>query len=62
MSCSMLQGLIVHYGVYKAMLDRICRRKKINNYMVLPETLRSSRTEQETSAYYKSRLYHYTNK
>ena len=58
----MLRNLIVHYGVYKAILDRICRRKRINNYMVLPETLRSSRSEQEINAYYKSRLYYYTNK
>eukprot|EP00092_Neocalanus_flemingeri_P039226 GFUD01042703.1.p1 GENE.GFUD01042703.1~~GFUD01042703.1.p1 ORF type:complete len:181 (+),score=56.07 GFUD01042703.1:187-729(+) len=62
MSCTMLQDLIVYYGVYKARLDMICRRKRINNYMVLPETVRTGKTEQEISAYYKSRLYHYTNK
>eukprot|EP00092_Neocalanus_flemingeri_P078818 GFUD01098104.1.p1 GENE.GFUD01098104.1~~GFUD01098104.1.p1 ORF type:complete len:180 (+),score=58.14 GFUD01098104.1:156-695(+) len=62
MSCTVLHDLIVHYGVYKGRLDMICRRKRINNYMVLPETVRSGKTEQEISAYYKSRLYHYTNK
>ena len=62
MSCSMMRDLVVYYGVYKAMLDNICRRKKINNYMMLPETVRMTKTELETSAYYKGRLYQYTNK
>ena len=62
MICSRLRNLTIYYAVYKGMLDKICRRKRINNYMVLPETVRSSKTEQEISAYYKSRLYHYTNK
>ena len=62
MSCSRMRDLIVYYGVYKAMLDRICRRKRINNYMVLPETVRRNKSEEETSAYYKDRLYQYTNK
>ena len=57
-----MRELTIQYGVYKGMLDRICRRKKINNYMVLPETVRTRMTEQETSAYYKRRLYHYNNK
>ena len=62
MSCSVLRDVVVYYGVYKGMLDRICRRKRINNYMELPEKVRISKTELETSAYYKRRLYHYTNK
>ena len=61
-SCSMLRGLIVYYGVYKSILDRICRRKRINNYMLLPVGLSRTRTELEISAYYKRRLYLYTNK
>ena len=50
MSCSMMRDLVVYYGVYKAMLDNICRRKKINNYMILPETVRMTKSELETSA------------
>ena len=52
----------MEYGVYKTILDRICKRKGINNYMVMPERLRRGKTEEEISAYYKSRLYNYTNK
>ena len=62
MSCRRVRDLIVYYGVYKAMLDRICRRKRINNYMVMPDTVRRLKTEQEISAYYKRRLYQYTYK
>ena len=62
MSCSMLRDCIVYYGVYRRMLDRMCWKKRINNYMLLPETLRRSKTELETSQYYKRRLYQYTNK
>jgi hypothetical protein len=35
--CSGLREVVVQYGLYKARLDSICRRKRINNYMVLPE-------------------------
>jgi len=59
---STLHNLIVSYGVYKRILDRICRRKRINNYMVMPEMVRRTKTEMEISQYYKIRLYHYTNK
>eukprot|EP00090_Calanus_glacialis_P045430 TRINITY_DN8425_c0_g1_i2.p1 TRINITY_DN8425_c0_g1~~TRINITY_DN8425_c0_g1_i2.p1 ORF type:complete len:103 (-),score=31.05 TRINITY_DN8425_c0_g1_i2:101-409(-) len=62
MSCSMLRDVIIYYGVYKGMLDRICKRKRINNYMVMPDTVRRLKTEQEISAYYKRRLYQYTYK
>ena len=62
MVCSTLHNLIVSYGVYKRILDRICRRKRINNYMVMPEMVRRTKTEMEISQYYKIRLYHYTNK
>ena len=62
MVCSTLHNLIVSYGVYKRMLDRICRRKRINNYMLMPEMVRRTKTEVEISQYYKRRLYHYTNK
>ena len=62
MSCSMLRDVIIYYGVYKGMLDRICKRKGINNYMVMPDTVRRLKTEQEISAYYRRRLYQYTYK
>ena len=62
MSCSMLRDVIIYYGVYKSMLDRICKRKRINNYMVMPDMVRRLKTEQEISAYYKRRLYQYTYK
>jgi hypothetical protein len=62
MSCSMLRDVIIYYGVYKSMLDRICKRKRINNYMVMPDMVRRVKTEQEISAYYKRRLYQYTYK
>eukprot|EP00090_Calanus_glacialis_P045429 TRINITY_DN8425_c0_g1_i1.p1 TRINITY_DN8425_c0_g1~~TRINITY_DN8425_c0_g1_i1.p1 ORF type:complete len:103 (-),score=28.83 TRINITY_DN8425_c0_g1_i1:101-409(-) len=62
MSCSMLRDVIIYYGVYKGMLDRICKRKRINNYMVMPDTVRRLKTEQEISAYYRRRLYQYTYK
>ena len=58
----MMRDLIVHYRVYKGMLDRICRRKKINNYMEMPETVRRTKDDDEESAYYKRRLYNYNNK
>ena len=61
-SCSMLRYLIVYYGVYKGILDKICRRKRINNYMVLPVVISRDMTVLETRAYYKRRLYQYTYK
>lgn len=60
--CFRLRDLMVQYGVYKSRLDSICRRKRINNYMELCERAKETRTEEEVSAYYKVRLYHYTNK
>lgn len=60
--CTRLRDLMVQYGVYKTRLDLICRRKKINNYMELSDRARESRSGHEVSAYYKVRLYHYTNK
>ena len=62
MSCSMLRDVIIYYGVYKSMLDRICKRKRINNYMVMPDMVRRLKTEQEISDYYRRRLYQYTYK
>ena len=47
----MLRDVIIYYGVYKGMLDRICKRKRINNYMVMPDTVRRLKTEQEISKY-----------
>jgi len=60
--CRQFRDIIIHYNIYKSMLDSICRRKRINNYMVLSDKARQGKTSQERSAYYKTRLYHYTNK
>lgn len=60
--CLVLREVVQLYGVYKVRLDTICRRKRINNYMELSQRARESRTGEEVSAYYKVRLYHYTNK
>ena len=56
---SLLRCLIIHYGVYKARLDKIFRLKRLNNYMVLSEAAGREKTGLEISGYYKYRLYQY---
>ena len=58
----MCRGLIIHYSVYKARLDKIFRLKRLNNYMVLSEAASKEKTGQEISGYYKTRLYYYTHR
>eukprot|EP00092_Neocalanus_flemingeri_P093890 GFUD01119360.1.p1 GENE.GFUD01119360.1~~GFUD01119360.1.p1 ORF type:complete len:163 (+),score=51.12 GFUD01119360.1:42-530(+) len=59
-SSSLLRGLIIHYCVYKARLDKIFRLKRQENYMLLSEAASGEKTVQEMSGYYKSRLYQHT--
>eukprot|EP00092_Neocalanus_flemingeri_P040593 GFUD01044199.1.p1 GENE.GFUD01044199.1~~GFUD01044199.1.p1 ORF type:complete len:181 (+),score=42.76 GFUD01044199.1:123-665(+) len=59
-SSSLLRGLIIHYCVYKARLDKIFKLKRLNNYMLLSEAAYREKTGQEISGYYKTRLYQYT--
>eukprot|EP00092_Neocalanus_flemingeri_P040592 GFUD01044198.1.p1 GENE.GFUD01044198.1~~GFUD01044198.1.p1 ORF type:complete len:160 (+),score=38.15 GFUD01044198.1:123-602(+) len=59
-SSSLLRGLIIHYCVYKARLDKIFRLKRQKNYMLLSEAASGEKTVQEMSGYYKSRLYQCT--
>jgi len=60
--CRRFRSLIVEYSIYKVLLDSICKRKKINNYMALSCRAKEVKTQEERSQYYKYRLYHYTNK
>eukprot|EP00092_Neocalanus_flemingeri_P030077 GFUD01032653.1.p1 GENE.GFUD01032653.1~~GFUD01032653.1.p1 ORF type:complete len:182 (+),score=51.26 GFUD01032653.1:185-730(+) len=59
-SSCLLRGLIIHYCVYKARLDKIFKLKRLNNYMLLSEAAYREKTGQEISGYYKTRLYQYT--
>ena len=35
-----MRYIIVHYNIYRRILDRKCRMKGINNYMTIPGSLR----------------------
>ena len=52
-----LRELVVQYSVYRGRLDRMFRAKRLNNYMLLPDSGRCS--QQQASTYYKLRLYRY---
>jgi len=56
-SCVWLREMVVQYSVYRARLDRMFRAKRLNNYMLLPDSGRCS--QQQASTYYKLRLYRY---
>ena len=57
--CWRLRHLLIGYQVYKARLDAMLRRKRLNNYMELSEEAVGERTEAECSEYYKHRLHQY---
>jgi len=63
MSCEVvsrkMRYIIVHYNIYRRILDRKCRMKGINNYMTIPGSLSEQMTMAERNEYYKRRLYHY---
>ena len=35
-----IRNTILHYSIYRRILDRKCRMKGINNYMIIPGNLR----------------------
>jgi len=57
--CRSFLGVIINLSVYRGILDRKCRLRNINNYMIIPTDLRAEMTASECSEYYKKRLYHY---
>ena len=53
---------MVNGRMYKRSLNRIFKRKKVNNYMKLQDDVEEQQSYLENSQYYKKKLFSYTHR